>query len=487
MKGQNSQWMVRVRLAQVLPIIFGLFSVNTFAAHVDPVPIPGDIIEKLVRPHTSVAAHPLAVKLEQQLDAIQQALNDLQRAGLDNSAHATQLQLLEAADVELEGDHTQWDEHAKELRKQIQQRGGYQHTREWDELQVKVTERFGRLKHALRAVREAKNDSARTAALTQAQSVLRDIYGKRRDAQSGFGSEPISTWTQRDPGPPREEPESAHVPAYITANDADAKAMYAALDGVQLAVVPSTPAEAATCSYSAADLAADGQEIQLTTEIRDLAATLEYSPARIFEYVNNEIAFEPYFGSLKGAVGTLYAKAGGATDQASLLIALLRASNIPARYVRGTIDVLDASSLDAEGRAPKWLGTKSYIAAEKVLAQGRNPTAVAVTNGVRLSHVWVEACIPYSHYRGARATNAGHRWVPLDASFKSKTYQQGIVTNVNFDYTSYLATRSNTLPDEAYNTQIATAIKSLPPRYAELRRQYARRCALRWSHCSAQA
>ena len=44
----------------------------------------------------------------------------------------------------------------------------------------------------------------------------------------------------------------------------------------------------------------------------------------MFQYVANEIAYQPYYGSLKGAAATLHSKAGGPTDQASLLIALLR-------------------------------------------------------------------------------------------------------------------------------------------------------------------
>jgi transglutaminase-like putative cysteine protease len=59
-----------------------------------------------------------------------------------------------------------------------------------------------------------------------------------------------------------------------------------------------------------------------------LAETLEYSPTRIVEYVANQIRFEPYYGALKGAQGTLETGNGSATDQSSLLIALLRASNI---------------------------------------------------------------------------------------------------------------------------------------------------------------
>jgi uncharacterized membrane protein len=67
------------------------------------------------------------------------------------------------------------------------------------------------------------------------------------------------------------------------------------------------------------------------------AAALGNDPARIFAFVRDQIAFESYTGSLRGARGTLWSRAGNALDQASLLIALLRASGIPARYVQGTL------------------------------------------------------------------------------------------------------------------------------------------------------
>ena len=67
------------------------------------------------------------------------------------------------------------------------------------------------------------------------------------------------------------------------------------------------------------------------------AAELGNDPNRIFEFVRDEIGYESYKGSLRGARGTLWSKAGNALDQASLLIALLRASGIPARYVHGTL------------------------------------------------------------------------------------------------------------------------------------------------------
>jgi hypothetical protein len=67
------------------------------------------------------------------------------------------------------------------------------------------------------------------------------------------------------------------------------------------------------------------------------AAELGNDPVRIFEFVRDKIGYESYQGSLRGARGTLWSKAGNALDQASLMVALLRASGIPARYAQGTL------------------------------------------------------------------------------------------------------------------------------------------------------
>ena len=235
-----------------------------------------------------------------------------------------------------------------------------------------------------------------------------------------------------------------------------------------------TPSEAAACGYSAADLAETPEAAKSHPDIQALAAQLDHNPLRIFEWVNQNVAFEPYFGSLKGGVSALHGKAGGATDQASLLIALLRASNVPARYVRGTVAMLDRTTQNSpDGRAPRWIGAKSYSGAASILANSNNPYVLVDTRGIHFAHVWVEACLPYSAYRGAALDDSGHRWVPLDPSYKDHRYQSGIVldTSLNFDYTGWLASRLDAqgryrLPHEAFNEQALANARTKAPNYA---------------------
>ena len=88
---------------------------------------------------------------------------------------------------------------------------------------------------------------------------------------------------------------------------------------------------------SAEDLA-ETAEVKFTKEIKELADSLN-TPVKIYEYVKNNVNFETYYGSRKGAGGTLQQMAGNDLDQASLLISMLRYKGIPARYVKGTVDI----------------------------------------------------------------------------------------------------------------------------------------------------
>ncbi len=72
---------------------------------------------------------------------------------------------------------------------------------------------------------------------------------------------------------------------------------------------------------------------QFSGELAKLAKTLDYDPLRIYAYVYNNIELERYNKSRKGALATYLTGRGNEWDQCSLLIALLRLSGVPARYV----------------------------------------------------------------------------------------------------------------------------------------------------------
>ena len=287
---------------------------------------------------------------------------------------------------------------------------------------------------------------------------------KQLDRAEGirYSKHPVPTWQQGgDPGEPIEIPASERTPGYVKANSREwAERVYAFNgDTLLLAQAPDTPTQAQSCSYTSADLADDGLDVQLTPEIHEKAEALDYSPIQIYEFVANEITFEPYYGALKGAHATLLSEAGGSTDQASLLIALLRASNIPARYVRGDIEADIGSSSEVESRVAKWLQAESLLVAGNRLARYGNPSAAYAPNSfLRFAHVWVEACVPYAHYQGAAIDQAGNRWVPLDPSYEVRRYTKALTTSETFDFDAYLDGYKTLMPEEQLESQVNAAI-----------------------------
>jgi len=181
------------------------------------------------------------------------------------------------------------------------------------------------------------------------------------------------------------------------------------------------PASGLPATPTAADLAAT-EDIVLTPAIKALAASLNNNPVQIYNWVRNNIEYLPTYGSIQGADLTLQTRRGNDMDTASLLIALLRAANIPARYVYGTIQVPAA-------RVQNWMGVASPDAAAQLLGQGGVPsmavTAGGVTTAVELEHVWVSAWVDYTPSRGAINKNPD-TWVEMDPSFKQYNETPGL-------------------------------------------------------------
>lgn len=164
-------------------------------------------------------------------------------------------------------------------------------------------------------------------------------------------------------------------------------------------------------------------DIKLTEAIRLKSLELNEDPVEIYNWVRNNIEFIPTYGSIQGADYTLEYGKGNAFDTASLLIALLRAANIPARYAYGTIEI------PAE-KAMNWVGDVDVpSAAQQLLGQGGIPNLGIISGGkiksIQLEHIWVEAWVDYFPSRAAKHI-VGDQWIPLDASFKQYNYVEGI-------------------------------------------------------------
>ncbi|HID70671.1 MAG TPA: hypothetical protein EYP35_09525, partial [Desulfobacterales bacterium] len=188
----------------------------------------------------------------------------------------------------------------------------------------------------------------------------------------------------------------------------------------------------------------------------------DYSPVKIVEYVTNSLEHEQYLGSVKGALGALTSGGANDIDHASLLIALLRASGIPARYVRGQIYFQNKPA------HLNWWNVKDLSAASAAVGQsGTIPTNSNYTidglTSFSMEHVWVEACVPYGNYRGDGQSTESHRWVPLDPSFKEYDRIDGISQNEVFDYEAFLSKRTKKLPFEEYEAQVLEHIRTSDP------------------------
>lgn len=172
---------------------------------------------------------------------------------------------------------------------------------------------------------------------------------------------------------------------------------------------------------------ATSDEVQLTQSIKDKAAELEYDAVKIYHWVRNNIEWLPSWGAIQDAELTLEAQRGNSMDIASLTISLLRASQIPARYVHGTIDV------DPE-HFKNWAGNFTTAeAAGDYASSGGIPITSMTTNlangqvrkTMRMEHVWVEAATDFQPSRGGINLEAD-TWVQLDPSFKQYEYQEGL-------------------------------------------------------------
>ena len=186
-----------------------------------------------------------------------------------------------------------------------------------------------------------------------------------------------------------------------------------------------------------ADLA-QTPEVRFTPEILLQAAELGDDPRAIFNFVRNSVEPTPTWGSIQGADACLQTLRCNAFDTASLLIALLRVSGIPARYALGTVEVPIEELQRALG------GFSDPHAAVRFMASSGTPVVGVGSGGelaaARFEHVWVEAFVDYVPSRGV-VNEEGDTWVPLDPFFKQVEMRFGIdpLEAVGFDAQGFLS------------------------------------------------
>lgn len=87
-------------------------------------------------------------------------------------------------------------------------------------------------------------------------------------------------------------------------------------------------------------------------DVRALQAKIGSNPQTIFQFMQDRVRFEAYGGVLRGARGTLMARAGNSLDRALLQAALLNAAGHRTRLAAGTISVAQAEALVRSGLKP---------------------------------------------------------------------------------------------------------------------------------------
>ncbi|MFO8002797.1 transglutaminase domain-containing protein, partial [Thioalkalivibrio sp.] len=168
---------------------------------------------------------------------------------------------------------------------------------------------------------------------------------------------------------------------------------------------------------------AETVEVPLSDAIRARAMALDQDPVAIYHWVRNHIEWLPTWGAVQDADLTLSARRGNAMDTASLLLALLRASGVPARYVHGTIEVPAQAFRNWAGGFERTEEAMNYA------ASGGIPVTGLIKGGrishVRMEHVWVEAAVDFLPSRGA-AMREADTWLALDASYKQYEFLPGL-------------------------------------------------------------
>ncbi len=306
---------------------------------------------------------------------------------------------------------------------------------------------------ALQAQREAilqleqEIPSAFRAELAQPMSILQrdlgDLTGRMtlasvrraeadvRTLLSNPVSERVATYTMDSQGHGRTAPKQGR-----TAGTVPGKVSYRAAGQPPFIDAPAP---------GASDLAED-TVIRLTPEIRQKAADLGRNPARIYAFVRNQIEHERYFGMLQNSQSVLWAGRGNDYDQATLLIALLRASGIQSRHVGAFVRMPMQEFMH-------WAGVKTPAAALRI---GPEFTYVEPHgNEVWLDHVLVEAYV---------ATPSGMRWVWMAPSIKTYNYQPGlIIPKPAFDRDAYLRTVHSDLSTDLYRDTLRQTLTQTNP------------------------
>ena len=175
------------------------------------------------------------------------------------------------------------------------------------------------------------------------------------------------------------------------------------MSSVPVLSIPNGTGSSGSDTYQAQSASDDGSDGLATSAnlIPEMAQALQYDPSRIYFFVRDEIAFDPYYGLKKGPERTLLDRQGNDTDQAYLLMELLNASGITADLQMtaecyGYTNVSNMASFPMSSSdnydLPHWLGVSNDMnTVVNTLLAGGYPYVYTGSGSVSLPHVWVHA------------------------------------------------------------------------------------------------
>jgi RHS repeat-associated protein len=209
---------------------------------------------------------------------------------------------------------------------------------------------------------------------------------------------------------------SLEIGAPVSIEEADASLRAQMPESASQPVGQGAVAGASALSGLSAAQTCPGGSSSQPVEIVTLAASLKCDVDLIFEYVYNNIEYEPLFGSNKGPLGTLLDLRGSDSDQAQLFAALLTAAGYSSSQFSFQYGNVRLNGAQASG----WLGVKNDgNAISKLIANGGIPQQNLSVNGdgtlnrIDVAHVWVQVQINGTNY-------------VFDPSFKLHTVTTGL-------------------------------------------------------------
>ncbi len=181
-------------------------------------------------------------------------------------------------------------------------------------------------------------------------------------------------------------PSAAHASESADADPAPEEEPTPALDSTDQANLENLTRHLRGEARSLADHSAASDPLEADEVLRQIRGA--NSPRNIFDWIRENIEFEPYGSSLRGAGGALVSRSANAVDQALLAKEVLEAAGHEVRFATGRLHQDDAEQL-----LDKTLGPPSVLIEPDASAQSvaeRSVTGRSSTLRIIQDHVWLK-------------------------------------------------------------------------------------------------